>query len=102
VNLVLTIEKKPGRVVVEIEEEFGDLALGLWQRLGVDQMHCCMKFMAFCFFGVVYGIVVVTAIRAHSSSPVMLRCQFMVFCSMSVQVLWTWYVRPLVLFVLDQ
>jgi hypothetical protein len=29
VNLVITIEKKPGRIVVEIEEEFGDRALGL-------------------------------------------------------------------------
>jgi hypothetical protein len=101
VDLVLAIEKKSGRIVAEIEEVLGDIALSLWQRLRVDQVHCRMKCMACCFSGVVYGIIVVTAVRAHSSSPMMLCGQFMVLCGMPVQVLRAWYVRQLVLFVLD-
>jgi hypothetical protein len=97
VDLMLTVEKKPRRIVVKIEKKLGDLAIGLWQRLGVDQVHGCMKRIACCFFGVVDGIIVMAAVGAHSGNPVMLCGQFMVLCGMAVQVFRTEFVGPLVL-----
>jgi hypothetical protein len=99
VDLVLTIEKKPDRIVVKIEEKLGDLALGLWQRLGVDQVHGRMKGMAYGFFGMVDGVIVMAAVMAHSGHPVMLCGQLMVLCGMPVQVLRAWFVWPFVPFV---
>jgi hypothetical protein len=45
VNLVLVIEQEPRRIVVEIEEELGDITLGFRQRLWSDQVHCRMECM---------------------------------------------------------
>jgi hypothetical protein len=73
VDLVLTVEKKAGRIVVEIEEKVGDLALGLHQRTGFDQVHSRMKRMACCFSGMVRGVIAMAAVGAHSGNPVMLR-----------------------------
>src|ERR1035437_1567133 len=99
VNLVLSVEKKSGGIIVTIEEELGDLALGLRQRLGVDQVHCRMKCMACCFFCMVCSVIVVTAVLTHAGSPMMLCGQFMVLCGMAVQVIRTGFMGIFVFFV---